>query len=189
MRIVGGAFKGRALATPELSNKNSPIRPTSDRVRETIFNIIAHRFPQVLAGGRVLDIFAGTGAMGLEALSRGSSFCVFVDNGVEARALIRENVQRFGVAARTKLINRAANEIGTAHPFSPFDMIVLDPPYNKGLGEMALQAAIAGGWLANEALIVLEESATATITLPPQVELIDTRMIGDTQVVLGRYTL
>ena len=112
MRIVGGEFRGRPLATP----RSNAIRPTTDRTREAVFNVLAHRFPERLDGARVLDLFAGTGALGLEAMSRGAAFAVFVDEGAEARALIRENVATLGLGGTTKIFRRDATKLGAAHP-------------------------------------------------------------------------
>lgn len=180
MRIVGGKFRGRALAAP----KSNAIRPTSDRVRETLFNILMHSYESHILNARILDGFAGTGALGLEALSRGASYALFVDDGIEARALIRENVQTLGVAACTKLLNRSVLDMGPCHPFAPFDALFLDPPYNKGLGEAAIQHIISNGWLKPEALIILEEATSAEIQPIEGTEILDQRIIGDTQVVI-----
>ena len=134
MRIIGGKFRGKTLSSPS----DDSIRPTSDRARESIFNILGSRLGPVLAGKRVLDLFAGTGALGLEALSRGAEHVTFVDTGAEARGLIRDHIQAFGAAGITKLLRRDATALGTPGTFGQFDLIFLDPPYNQGLGEKAL---------------------------------------------------
>lgn len=176
MRIVGGAFRGRALAAP----RTGAIRPTSDRTREAVFNVIAHRYPQKLRGGRVLDLFAGTGALGLEALSRGASACVFIEESAEGRGLIRENVEALGLQGRTKVFRRDATRLGAVGTLSPFDLVFADPPYAKGLAEPALHAARDGGWLAPGALIVLEEAASAPFAPGDGFATVDERHYGDT---------
>src|SRR5215468_8167293 len=152
MRIVGGRLGGRTLAAPKSQN----IRPTSDRLRESLFNILAHRYGEAITGARVLDLFAGTGALGLEAISRGAAFALFVDDGAEARALIRANVEALGLGGVTRIFRRDATALGAAHPLEPFSLVFVDPPYGKGLAERALAAAHAGGWLTADALIVVE---------------------------------
>src|SRR5262245_61154159 len=143
MRVVGGRLRGRNLATP----KSQTIRPTSDRLRESLFNILAHAYGDPITDARVLDLFAGTGALGIEAASRGAGFALFVDDGAEARALIRENVEALGLGGVTRVFRRDAAKLGAAHPLEPFSLVFLDPPYGKGLGEQALTAARDGGWL------------------------------------------
>ena len=144
MRIVGGEFRGRPLATP----RSDAIRPTTDRTREALFNILAHRFADRLDGARVLDLFAGTGALGLEALSRGAAFCLFIEESAEGRGLIRTNVETFGLTGRTQdLPPRRDARSARPAPCSPSACCFADPPYGKGLGERALRSAQAGGWL------------------------------------------
>jgi 16S rRNA (guanine966-N2)-methyltransferase len=174
MRIVAGRFRGKTLLSPE----DDSIRPTADRVREAVFNIIASRMGPNLDGKRVLDLFAGTGALGLEALSRGAERAVFVDNGAEARGLIRDHIEAFGVAGIAKLLRRDATELGPVGSFGAFDLVFLDPPYGKGLGERALVSARDGGWLAKDATIVLEESRDAVLDLPAGFVLDDRREYG-----------
>jgi 16S rRNA (guanine966-N2)-methyltransferase len=181
MRIVGGKFRGRALAGP----KSQGIRPTSDRTRESIFNILAHAYGDPVADARVLDLFAGTGALGFEALSRGAAFALFVDDSAEARALIRQNVETFGVAAMTRIFRRDATRLGDVHPNEPFSLVFLDPPYGKGLAEKALASARAGGWLAQDALIVVEEEKGAFAT-PEGFAEIKRRDYDDTEIVFLR---
>src|SRR5712675_2722777 len=162
MRIVGGRLRGRALAAP----KSQAIRPTADRLREALFNILVHAYGDPISGARVLDLFAGTGALGLEALSRGAAFALFVDDGAEARALLRQNVEALGLAAVTRIFRRDATKLGPAHPVEPFSLVFLDPPYGKGLAEKALVSAREGGWLTDDALIVVEEAADAGFKAP-----------------------
>src|SRR3954449_2968305 len=128
MRIVGGRWRGRSLAGP----KSDAIRPTSDRLRETIFNILSHAYDDPVEGARVLDLFAGTGALGLEALSRGAAFALLVDDAAEARALLRENVAALGLGGVSRIFRRDATRLGPAHPLEPFSLVFLDPPYGKG---------------------------------------------------------
>src|SRR5579872_4939084 len=128
MRVVGGRLRGRTLAAPS----SQAIRPTADRLRESVFNILIHAYDNPLQGARVLDLFAGTGALGIEAISRGAAFALFVDNGAEARALLRNNVEALGLGGVTKVYRRDATNLGPAHPVEPFSLVFLDPPYGKG---------------------------------------------------------
>jgi 16S rRNA (guanine966-N2)-methyltransferase len=176
MRIVGGRLRGRALAAP----KSQDIRPTADRLRESLFNILAHAYGDPVTGARVLDLFAGTGALGLEAVSRGAQFALFVDDGAQARALMRQNVEALGLAAITRIFRRDATKLGAAHPVEPFSLAFLDPPYGKGLAEKALLSAREGGWLTRDALIVVEEMA-ATFKTPGGFDEIERRAYDDTE--------
>src|ERR671917_666270 len=128
MRIVGGRFRGRALAGP----RPDGVRPPPDRLRETLFNILAHSYDDPVEGARVLDLFAGTGAMGIEALSRGAAFALFVDDGAQARGLIRENVEALGLGGQSGLSRRDGTQMGPAAPNEPFSLVFCDPPYGKG---------------------------------------------------------
>jgi 16S rRNA (guanine966-N2)-methyltransferase len=178
VRIVAGEFRGRTLLTPA----GDRIRPTADRVRQTVFDILAHSYGDPVTGARVLDLFAGTGAFGLEAISRGAASVVFVEDGAEARGLIRGNVEAFGLTGRTRIFRRDATRLGDAGTVPPFVVVFADPPYGKGLGEKALAAALAGNWLAPEAVIVLEESAAVEIAPVPGLAVTETRRIGDTAI-------
>jgi 16S rRNA (guanine966-N2)-methyltransferase len=180
MRIVGGRLRGRKLATPSAQ----AIRPTSDRLRESLFNILAHAYGDAVTGARVLDLFAGTGALGLEALSRGAAFALFVDDGAEARALIRENVETLGLGGVSRVFRRDATRLGPVHPLAPFSLAFLDPPYGKGLAEQALASAHDGGWLAPEALVVVEESIDTGFAAPAGFEELDRRRYDDTELIL-----
>jgi 16S rRNA (guanine966-N2)-methyltransferase len=182
MRIVGGRFGGRTLLAP----KSQAIRPTSDRLREALFNILTHAYGDPVAGARVLDLFAGTGALGLEALSRGAAFVLFVDDGAEARALLRGNVDALGAGGATKVYRRDATRLGPIETLAPFTLAFLDPPYGKGQAERALASARDGGWLAPDALIVVEEAADAAFTAPEGFEEIERRVYGDTQLIFLR---
>lgn len=181
MRIVGGRLRGRALAAP----KSQGIRPTADRLRESLFNILTHAYGDLISGARVLDLFAGTGALGLEAISRGAAFALFVDDGAEARALMRQNVEALGVAAVTRIFRRDATRLGPVHPVEPFSLVFLDPPYGKGLAEKALASAREGGWLTDDALIVVEESVDV-FKAPGGFEEIERRRYDDTEFVILR---
>ena len=183
MRIVGGRWRGRSLAGP----KSDAIRPTSDRLRETIFNILSHAYDDPIEGARVLDLFAGTGAMGLEALSRGAAFALFVDDGAQARSLIRENVETLGVGGTTRLFRRDATRMGPAAPNVPFSVVFCDPPYGRDLAPKALRACAEGGWLSPEALVVVEEAQGVEVMLPAGFEDLERRDYGETNVVFGRY--
>lgn len=184
MRVVGGRFRGRAIAAP----KHEGLRPTSDRVREAVFNILAHGIPDfALEGARVIDLFAGTGALGVEALSRGAAYCLFIEEAAEARALIRTNVEALGLTGETKIFRRDATDPGTAGNIPPFALAFADPPYGKSLGEKALASLAAGGWLQPGAVVVLEERTSADVTLPAPFTRLDERSWGDTKVVFGRY--
>jgi 16S rRNA (guanine966-N2)-methyltransferase len=176
MRIVGGEFRGRALATP----RSKAIRPTTDRTRESVFNVLSHRFSGRLEGARVLDLFAGTGALGLESLSRGAASCLFVEESSEARGLIRENVEAFGLQGRTKIFRRDATRLGEVGTMQPFDLLFADPPYGKALGGAALRVARSGGWLRQGALCVVEEAAAAPFEAGAGFVLLDRREYGDT---------
>jgi 16S rRNA (guanine966-N2)-methyltransferase len=157
MRIVGGRLRGRALAAP----KSRAIRPTADRLREALFNILVHAYGDPVTGARVLDLFAGTGALGIEGVSRGAAFALFVDDGAEARGLLRESVATLGLGGSTRIFRRDATKLGEAHPVEPFSLAFLDPPYGQGLAEKALTSAHAGGWLTPNALVVVEEAVGA----------------------------
>jgi 16S rRNA (guanine966-N2)-methyltransferase len=179
MRIVGGKHKGHSIAPPS----GSATRPTSDRVRESVFNILAHGIEGLeLEGARVLDLFAGTGAMGLEAISRGARFCQFVEDSAEARGLIRKNADALGVIGLVKIWRRDATNLGPCAPQPGFDLVFADPPYGKGLGEKALISLVSGQWLNANAIVVLEESAKAEVPAIDGLTLIDERAYGDTMI-------
>lgn len=184
MRIVGGKLRGRTIKGPE----HEGLRPTSDRVRESVLNVLAHGIDDFdINDADALDLFAGTGALGLEALSRGARYCLFVDNAVEARGLLRDNIEQLGLTGATRIFRRDATDLGPAGKRDRFRLVFADPPYGEGLGERALTSAAAGGWLIDDAVAVLEERKGATIVPPPHFEEIDRRTWGDTQVVFLRY--
>jgi 16S rRNA (guanine966-N2)-methyltransferase len=179
VRIVAGRFRGKPLEAP----RGSETRPTSDRLRETMFNVLAHSHPEALDETRVLDLFAGSGALGLEALSRGARHCTFIEEATAARGAIRTNVETLGLTGATKIFRRDATRLGPVGTIPPFNLVFADPPYRKELGEAALASARAGGWLAPAALAVLEEDARAGIAVPEGFEILDRRTVGDSQIV------
>ncbi len=164
------------------------IRPTSDRTREAVFNILAHGAAAVtLEGVRVIDLFAGTGALGIEAISRGAAYALFVEERAEARGLIRENVEALGLTGCTRIFRRDATDLGPASQLGQFGLAFLDPPYGKGLGDKALASLLAGKWLTPGAVLVLEERAGIEIQAPPGLSVLDQRIYGDTQVSFIRH--
>lgn len=182
MRVVGGRLRGRALAAPG----SDAIRPTSDRLRETIFNVLAHAYDDPVAGVRVMDLFAGTGAMAIEALSRGAAFALMVDDSAAARGLIRDNVDRLGLGGATRLFRRDATALGPSGRNGTFRLVFCDPPYGHDLAGRALVSAADGGWLDPGALVVVEERA-GRFTTPPRFEEIERREAGETEVTIARY--
>ena len=182
MRVVGGRLRSRPIAGP----KGPGLRPTADRLREALFNVLQHAYADPVQGARVLDLFAGTGALGIEALSRGASFALFVDDGVEARALLRQNSETLGLGGISRIFRRDATKLGPAHPIEPFSLVFLDPPYAKGLAERALASAREGGWLTPEALIVVEEAVEANFKAPEGFEEIERRGYDNTELVFLR---
>jgi len=182
MRIVAGKFRGAGLAAP----KGLATRPTSDRVRQALFNVLVHGAPGLdFDGARVLDLFAGSGALGLEALSRGARFCLFVEESAEARGAIRRNVEALGLTGVTKIWRRDATSLGEAGRLEPFDLVLCDPPYGTGLGQRALAAAVEGGWTAPGTVVVLEERAGFAIDWPAPLQEIDRRRYGDTEIAIA----
>ena len=182
MRVVGGKLRSRPLASP----KSDAVRPTADRLREALFNILAHSYDDPVTGARVLDLFAGTGALGIEAISRGAAYALFVDEGVEARALLRDNTETLGLGGVTRIFRRDATKLGLAHPLEPFSLVFLDPPYGKGLAEKAIASAREGGWLKPDALIVVEEAADAGFKTPDGFTELERRRYEDTEFVFLR---
>ena len=184
MRIIGGDFKGRTIASPG----GRDTRPTSDRAREGVFNILAHAdWCAGLKGRRVLDLFAGSGALGLEAMSRGAAFALFVETDSAARGTIRDNIEALGLFGATRIHRRDATDLGVkpAGLGEPFDLVFLDPPYGKGLGERALGKLREGGWIGPEALIVFECGADEA-PQTPGFETLDTRDYGAAKVLFLR---
>src|SRR5258708_34629422 len=177
MRCVGGGLGGRKLAARKSQHK----RPTSDRLRESLFNVLAHSYDDAITGARVLDLFAGTGALGVEAISRGAAVALFLDDGAEARALIRQNVDALGLGGVTRIFRRDATRLGAVHPNVPFGLVFLDPPYRRGLAERALASLRDGGWLAPEALVIVEEAADAQFSAPDGFVEVERRRYDDTE--------
>ena len=183
MRIVAGKFKGHGLAAP----KDQSTRPTSDRVRESLFNILEHGLPDFdLEGARVLDLFAGTGALGFEALSRGAKYCLFIENTAAARGIIRTNVEALHLTGITKIWRRDATTLGPAGNVEAFDLVFADPPYRKGLGECALFEARDQGWIKPGGIAILEEHGDAALDIPQGYDELDRRSYGDTLIVILR---
>jgi len=183
MRIVGGKYRGAALASVGKGDEGAHLRPTTDRVRESLFNLLLHGDYPPIDGVRVLDLFAGTGALGFEALSRGALSVQFVDDGAKAGKLVKQNIGLLDVREQAKLYRRNATRLGQCRD-TPFDLVFLDPPYGKKLGEKALASCIEGGWLAKDALVVWEEN---TSIMPPKgFDLLDARRYGDTTISILR---
>lgn len=179
MRIIAGEFRGVALASVGKGDAGAHLRPTTDRVRESLFNVLGNL--DVMDGARVLDLFAGTGALGLEALSRGAAHATFVDDGRVAQRLIGQNIAKLRVSDRTDIVRRDARHL-PGRTGAPFDLVFMDPPYHKNMGALALAAADKGGWLARNAFIVWEEAYP--IDAPPGYQQVDHRKYGDTHVTL-----
>jgi 16S rRNA (guanine966-N2)-methyltransferase len=181
VRIVGGALKGRSLATP----KGSATRPTSDRAREALFNIFAHaNWAPDLDGMRVIDLFAGSGALGFEAVSRGASWCLFVETDAAARGAIRENIDKLSLFGQTRIHRRDATSLGkrATNIGEPFNLALIDPPYGKGLGEKTLSGLIYGGWLSDDAIVMLEVGVDED-PVTPGWERLDVREYGAARVL------
>jgi 16S rRNA (guanine966-N2)-methyltransferase len=183
MRVVGGRLRSRPIAGP----KGQGLRPTADRLREALFNILAHAYSDPITGARVLDLFAGTGALGIEAVSRGAAFVLFVDDGVEARSLLRNNTETLGLGGLTRIFRRDATKLGPVYPLEPFSLVLLDPPYGKGLAEKALVSARDGGWLKPDALILVEEATDAGFATPEGFEELERRTYDDTELTFLRH--
>lgn len=185
MRIIGGRARGLKLADIGAGDTTAQLRPTSDRVREAIFNLLANgRHAVTFDQARVLDLFAGTGALGLEALSRGAAQVTFVDDGAVARALMRRNIELMRAGGVTRVFRRDATQLGDNRG-AGYDLVFLDPPYGKGLGASAMQSARKGGWLSDGAVIVWEENAPQIA--PAGFALLDQRHYGDTHVTILRH--
>ena len=187
MRITAGRFKGRTLVPP----KDMNVRPTSDKVRQAVFNILEHKdfgFDFRREGARAIDLFAGTGALGLEALSRGARYCLFVDDSAESRALIRQNVEALGLTGASKIWRRDAASLGPLDTLAPFDLAFLDPPYRKDLIVPCLMGLRDGGWLVSPALVVAEMAEEEIYPPTDGFEILDDRIYGDTRVVILKTT-
>jgi 16S rRNA (guanine966-N2)-methyltransferase len=181
VRIIAGKHRGTVLADVGAGDDAAHLRPTSDRVRESLFSMLTHL--GVINGARVLDLFAGTGALGLEALSRGAREVVFVENGRVAQKLLVQNIDKLRVQDKTALLRSDATALG-ACAAAPFDLVFLDPPYGKGMGQQALAGLRAGGWLKQGAVIVWEENTP--MDAPEGLTRTDRRKYGDTHVTVLR---
>jgi 16S rRNA (guanine966-N2)-methyltransferase len=182
MRITGGTYRGRQLAAP----RDLSVRPTSDRTRQAIFNMLRHKDFDIgftLDGARVLDLFAGTGALGIEALSHGARWCLLVDDSAESRAIQRQNIESLGLTGATRIWRRDATDLGPIGPSAggPFELVFLDPPYRKEMIPKALASLKAGGWLADKALLIAETDANEPLDAPGY-SLLDERDYGETRV-------
>jgi 16S rRNA (guanine966-N2)-methyltransferase len=184
MRVIAGHLKGRALKGPA----SQSIRPTSDRLREAIFNVLSHAYDDICKGARVIDLCAGTGALAIEALSRGAQFALLVDEGAEARGLIRSNIEALGLGGSTRLLRRNATSLGQAPHGERFNLAFLDPPYRHGLNPHILNALHKGQWLSPQALCVIEDAADSELHLPAAFSESERRVYGDTQCVFALYS-
>ena len=182
MRVTGGEFGGRTLKAPS----SDRIRPTTDKLRQAIFNILAHSYGDPASGARVLDLFAGTGALCIEAISRGAVFTLFVEKTAEARAVIRTNVETLHLTGVTKIFRRDATKLGPRGAFEPFSLVFCDPPYGKGFAEKTLSSALEGGWLTKDVLLVVEESVEAKFSAPDGFEVLERRAYDDTEIAFLR---
>lgn len=185
MRIVSGQYRGKAIVAPP----GEATRPTSDRARQAVFNILEHApWAPELRGARVIDVFAGSGALGLEALSRGASFCLFVETDEAARGAIRENIDAMQLFGVTRVHRRDATDLGPrpASAGAPFDIAFLDPPYAKGLGEKAVAELKAGDWLASGAILMFERGRGEPDPVLDGFEQIDARDYGAARVLFFR---
>lgn len=190
MRITGGRLGGRVLVAPE----DAAVRPTSDKVRQAVFNMLAHKdfgIGFALEGARVIDLFAGTGAMGIEALSHGATFCLLVEERAESRALIRRNVEALQLTGDTKIWRRDATQLGPMGPGAggPFTLAFLDPPYRRNLIAASLASLVEGNWLAPQALIVAECAEDETLKIPATFETLDSRIYGTTRTTFFSWSL
>ncbi|MXQ09507.1 16S rRNA (guanine(966)-N(2))-methyltransferase RsmD [Alphaproteobacteria bacterium GH1-50] len=184
MRIVGGRFRGLGLAAVGKGDPGAHLRPTSDRVRESLFNLLINgALGDAVTDAEVLDLFAGTGALGLEALSRGARFVTFVENGRVGARLIAENVAKARAEGETRLLRVDATRLPLAE--RPATLIFLDPPYGKGMGARALASALAGGWIAPGVVIVWEENAPQDA--PDGFVRLDERRYGETVLTFLEY--
>jgi 16S rRNA (guanine966-N2)-methyltransferase len=184
MRIVGGSHRGRRLVAPP----GAAVRPTSDRAREALFDILSHGAFAAsglpFADQPVLDAFAGTGAFGLEALSRGAREAVFLENDREALAALRRNIADLGETARARVV--ATDATRPPRAADRCALAFLDPPYGGGLAAPALVALAVAGWLAPEALAVVEVGAREPFAPPSGFVPLDTRVYGAARLVFLR---
>ena len=184
MRIVGGTFSGRRI----IAAKGDISRPTTDRTREALFNVLTHRDDVVFDGARIIDLFAGSGALGLEAISRGAAFCLFVETDAAARGAIRDNVEALALFGSTRIHRRSATNLGhkPAGLGAPFTLAFLDPPYERALAIPTLEMLRDGGWLEVGALVIVEQSIRETPVSTDGYKEVDRRIYGDTQIGIYR---
>jgi 16S rRNA (guanine966-N2)-methyltransferase len=180
MRIIGGKFSGRRIIAP----KGLVARPTTDRTRESLFNILASRDDFDFEGARVIDLFAGSGALGFEAISRGASNCLFVETDAGARGAIRDNIEALSLFGCTRIHRRSAANLGDkpTSAGAPFTLAFLDPPYRQNLAPPALEMLVQGGWLKPGALAVIEQAKEEAPVVAAHFTENDRRIYGDTQV-------
>lgn len=185
MRIIGGKFRGRPIIAP----KGDVARPTADRTREALFNILSHREDFSFEGARVIDLFAGSGALGLEAMSRGAEWCLFVETDAGARGAIRDNIEALGLFGQARLHRRSAASLGAkpAGVGAPFTLAFLDPPYRKNLAPPAMETLKSGGWLAEGALVVVEQAKDEAPAAAQGFAEVDRRVYGDTQIGIYKF--
>jgi 16S rRNA (guanine966-N2)-methyltransferase len=185
VRIVGGSHRGRPIAVPE----GDKVRPTSDRARESLFNILEHgrwaASGSPIAGARVLDAFAGTGALGLEALSRGAAHVTFLELAPVALAVLKANVAALKEGARVTILRGDA--VAPVRAPDPCSLVFLDPPYGKDLAPPTLKNLAAAGWLTPNAVVVLEVGAKEEFAAPAGFTIEDERRYGAARLVLMRY--
>lgn len=186
MRIIGGKFSGRRVVAP----KGLVSRPTADRTREALFNILSARDDFAFDGARVIDLFAGSGGLGFEALSRGADWCLFVETDAAARGAIRDTIEALALFGGTRIHRRSATSLGprSASAGEPFTLAFLDPPYRQDLCALAMSELASGGWLAPDALVVLEQAKDETPAAAEHYREVDRRTYGAAQVGIYLFT-
>lgn len=175
LRVTAGVFKGRALAVPE----GHDVRPTSDRARQGLFNRLEHSFQDTgfkLRGARVIDLFAGTGALGLEALSRGAAHVTFVEQMPQSLNCLKANIATLGVEDKVSILRMDAGALPAAS--QAYDLAMLDPPYEQNLAVPTMAALASKGWLTEHAIVVTETAKSEALTPPPGLVLEDSRAYG-----------
>jgi len=182
MRIISGKFKGRVLTSLSGINPELRLRPTSERAREAIFNILMHNSFTTLNGARILDLFAGTGALGLEALSRGAAHAIFIENNPEPRAIIRENIEKLGLTGQTNIYRRDASKLGVNRA-APFDILFIDPPYDSDLLVPTLECLRTEKWISPSSLIITEFPASSPPSLDKTWTIVSQKKYGKSAIV------
>lgn len=177
LKITGGELRGRSIKTPP----GLDTRPSGAKMRQALFNILGPR----VAGARVADLFAGSGALGLEALSRGAAWCIFLEQDRRAAGLIRTNLEALGLMERGQVLPAPlAAAGGRLKAAGPFDLVLADPPYNRGLVKAALELVAGQGLLAAGGLLAIEHSPAETPTASKGLAVMDRRRYGQTQLSL-----